>query len=918
MRTAVKRLALILVFILIGLVVALVFARQAWQGFLQDNHIERFEWQELSLSASGLSVSRLEIIQAAPERSVDMNATEVNLSWRVPQRPSTQWRDWLPRLTALSAGDLHLELQAGSEPGVEDAPLETGDGLASFDNLPEQWSDWAPPQIDVEHFTAILPCATGRCELDGSLALHSTEADLAAEPGSPLPVKAHVQLNRDGHQVVVSATLDSISGEVINEALSEASVESAANRGYLLTAELSIDDTRHLTLTTNYQRLPENAALLWQGNVAMPELPQTGWLLSWLQTWYPVEIEELLAQPDKGSLSAGWQLRGPTQHFLTHASGAVKATARIPQAWPAPGIGSIKGDLEVALKLDQGQWLPETLQADLELSQPGAWVNQLPPPLQLQRLNLSVRPAQALPGKPGVSPSVLLPLAVIVKARGNAEVELSSHLAVATAAPWRVQFGETRLTANLAQWNIAGWQITRPELALQLTGEATPSGLNLKFGKPSTASAKRISATPNAEQPLQLHNLDLVLAGASLSARYKIDPTQIETLIFEGPLALSAKQIRHPQLLTQSWRFKGNARADLEQLGLSGVVRAGSGASANLKTQIPYGKASGQAVNVAAEMRVSGQKEIDGLGRVLVAWPELLSASGGTVSANVTAKLAPGQALALDGKLTFTDVGGTWDRTAWRKMNGALQAALAGDRLTVNTSQLTLEEINPGIAVGPVVLAGDYHTALQNLTSGQLTLTHASADVLGGEVSVAPGSWDLAAAPVTVPLQLDRLSVAQLLRVYPAEGLAGTGILSGTIPLLVDPASGVRVKRGRIDALEPGGQLQLSAERLRALGQTSETMNLVAKALENFRYSVLDSDIDYDENGTLMLNLHLKGNSPEVGEGRPVVLNINLEENIPALLTSLQLSGRVTDAVTERVKKMLERRGRQPQEDLIE
>jgi hypothetical protein len=127
----------------------------------------------------------------------------------------------------------------------------------------------------------------------------------------------------------------------------------------------------------------------------------------------------------------------------------------------------------------------------------------------------------------------------------------------------------------------------------------------------------------------------------------------------------------------------------------------------------------------------------------------------------------------------------------------------------------------------------------------------------------------------------------------------------------------VRVERGRLVALEPGGQLQLSAERLRALGQKNQTMELVSKALENFRYSALSSDIDYDENGTLILGLHLKGNSPEVGDGRAVVLNINLEENIPALLTSLQLSGRVTDAVAERVKKLLKKREREPAEDLI-
>ena len=47
----------------------------------------------------------------------------------------------------------------------------------------------------------------------------------------------------------------------------------------------------------------------------------------------------------------------------------------------------------------------------------------------------------------------------------------------------------------------------------------------------------------------------------------------------------------------------------------------------------------------------------------------------------------------------------------------------------------------------------------------------------------------------------------------------------------------------------------------------------------------------------------------ELRGGQPVVLNVNLEEDIPALLTSLQLSGRVNEAVTRRVRELLQESG---------
>jgi hypothetical protein len=148
--------------------------------------------------------------------------------------------------------------------------------------------------------------------------------------------------------------------------------------------------------------------------------------------------------------------------------------------------------------------------------------------------------------------------------------------------------------------------------------------------------------------------------------------------------------------------------------------------------------------------------------------------------------------------------------------------------------------------------------------------------------------------------------------VYPAEGFEGTGRLSGRIPLRITGAT-VEVEQGKMSAVSPGGRLRLPAERLQAMLGRSQAMELVVQALQNFHYSVLDSTIDYDSKGRLVLGLRLEGQNPEVRGGQPVVLNINLEEDIPALLTSLQLSGRVNEAVTERVRERLQQSGQEAQ-----
>jgi hypothetical protein len=157
-------------------------------------------------------------------------------------------------------------------------------------------------------------------------------------------------------------------------------------------------------------------------------------------------------------------------------------------------------------------------------------------------------------------------------------------------------------------------------------------------------------------------------------------------------------------------------------------------------------------------------------------------------------------------------------------------------------------------------------------------------------------------------LELNDIELSQLMEVYPSEGLAGSGVLQGTVPVLIRD-QGVRIDSGKIKAEPPGGTLQLPAERLRGMARNNEAMTLVVQAMENFHYTVLNSTVDYDENGKLILGLRLEGSSPEVRDGHPIVLNINLEEDIPALLTSLQLSGRVNEAVTEKVRNLMQKRG---------
>lgn len=880
----------LLMFVLLLGVLALHFL---WREALQQNGIEELEWQGLDVSLSSVSVHELTLTQAQSGRDIALHARKLTLDWR--------WGEgWQPQLTALTAG--HVKLNWHTKPEEQSIPAP---------EKPTQWPPqlpaWLPSKVAIQQFEASLPCEAGQCSLAGSLSITGSQIDPPINSSSStslvtnakLPIEANVTLNHDGHQVSVLAHLDG-----------------AWDGALSFSAELAIDDIRYLSANSSYSPENANSLVSWQGSVDMPELPQADWLLAWLQTWQNIPLEQWPAQPEKGSAKASWQLQGPkVEDFLAQATGRVNVQARVPQPWPAPRLGKLSGNVELALEANQGQWQPETLKADLKLNHPAEWIKKLPQLMRPESLTLSVRPGAPMPPIPsGFSAAKVsteqnfLPLNVVLDSRGRADISMHSHLAIATKAPWMVQLGKTQLSAALPELKVAGWRLTKPKVKIAVTGWLNTTDADLKIGKPTVLDIDKAEPLSGEMQAtgseMLLKGLRADLAKTQLKASYRLEQGELDQFTLSGPVSLKAKQINHPQLLAQPWQFNSSLNSNLARTDITGVLKAGTGTAVNLDLDFPY---QGP-VTIEGKMRVSGEQEADALSRIFTAWPPLLTVSGGNISASATYNQPQNGAVQLAGKLVFADWSGTYDRTVWNKMNGSAELLLKNDRVSMTTPRLTIDEVNPGLPIGPVVVAGGYETPLAQLAAGRLTLEQASSGALGGEVKIQPGTWDLALAPVTIPVELSQLSLARLMKLYPADGLAGTGILSGTVPLLFDPATGIRVKGGRIDALKPGGRLKVTAERLKALASQSESMKLVAKALEDFRYSVLDSGIDYDEDGTLVLKLHLKGRSPKVGKDQPIVLNVNLEENIPALLTSLQLSGRVSDAVTERVKKMLQKR----------
>lgn len=473
------------------------------------------------------------------------------------------------------------------------------------------------------------------------------------------------------------------------------------------------------------------------------------------------------------------------------------------------------------------------------------------------------------------------------------------------ATGWSLILQQGQIGLALPDTKIGDWALTGIQADVVNSIEADSRTITVQFKPGSRLQVARI-ADETAGGFIGLNNVQVDLADVTLTIHLDGTGSVAERSAIAGQVIIQVDELQHPQLKPQGWRFEGAINGAFADLNIEGQLQSDSG----LVADVTLRNAIDEFLAARIGLAVTGKSGGKALADTLTAWPELLELNSGQMQAVASLRVEPDAPLALDGSVSFDGVGGLIDRTAVTDLSGRLLVRLDGGALTARFRDVNIGQINSGIGIGPIRVLADYRAPQTAPLAGVLDIQQATASFLDGRLRVAPGTIDLAAQPWTLPVEVYEVSLERLLQVYPAEGFSGTGQLNGRVPVMVG-ADGVAVERGTLAAVAPGGLLRLPAERLQAMLGSSQAMELVVEALQNFHYSVLDSTIDYDNKGRLVLGLKLEGNNPEVRGGQPVVLNINLEEDIPALLTSLQLSGRVNEAVTERVRDRLQQSGQE-------
>lgn len=844
--------------LLLVVLVATLYGGYRWQQFKVEQGIEYIDMDGLRLSSHGLTLRQLVLHHRSDsDEKLEVRVEDLKVTF-------DRWTQPLP-VRSVDVRHLDLHWQAEQNAIADDSPDATE--LPSRQDI-EAWARWLPREGDIASFDLILPCSKGSCHERGRMKWAHAGSQL-------LPAEWEMTLDHGTHRLQLQAN----------------AYESATD--IHLDVQLKLDGEPRLTVQN--QLTPEGENRFWRGTLAMNALPEAPWLLAWLDDWLYYTPPPLPELPEQMRIGAGWALLIDTDTVLEAwqvLDGELRVSANLPAPWPVVGIGQLQGQLDLSARVDQGVWLPTELAADLTMQPNVELFAQLPANLRPSALSLNITPAPA----PADTSTQTLPLSVQLAVSGPSPLTLESRLNLETSAPFAVTLESARLKVRSQTLSGPDFQLTGAAADLRLSGHVSQQSAAIRFNKHSTVRINNLTA---AADVLNVDNLLVELAGIGIDADFGNETPQ--ALAVSGKTRVSAGELNHPALRPQSWRWNGMLKADLSKVSLEGPLSNDAGLNLPLVLTHSIEPSATRLNLIFPEMFLRAGNP---LAATLADWPQVLELSNGRIQGKAQLNLPGNQPLAATAALTAKGLGGIYDRIEFSGLDAELSANLLGNRLQLRVTELSVQALNPGFTFGPLRLQGEFAGPLDNLDQGRFAWSLAEARLLGGRLWLEPGAVDLAAATQQLKAHLRGLQLPLLLEAYPAEGLSGTGVIDGEMQLLRS-AAGVSIEQGSLRAREPGGALQFRSAKIQALGQANPAMRLVTEALDDFHYDLLTSDVHYAADGTLNLGLKLHGRNPALEGGRPINFSINLEEDIPALLTSLQLSDRVSETIQRRVQERL-------------
>ena len=447
-----------------------------------------------------------------------------------------------------------------------------------------------------------------------------------------------------------------------------------------------------------------------------------------------------------------------------------------------------------------------------------------------------------------------------------------------------------------------------------------------------TSSAKHLSYdtynTENIALDIRLaysahatsHNLKL-LDGSYLSAdKISSDVTNFSNsrIKLAGELSNTDDQWKYQgklssKLLTASYQSQQLQLADIsidisanaQQLQAQGKVSSGT-LPGQFSFVLAHDLGSGVgSVSLAPIAAIDLSAEDDKLSKLLTPWPYPFDIYTGKIKLKAQSTWSNDKETLLSTDINVEDAGGNVNAILFSGLSFDHQLKILPVLKSAQSSEIKLNTIDSGVTISNIKLQLAA-TASSRGPLPKMVVRQTQGEILGGTFIADDMVYDPNLSKNSVLIKVSDIDLAEVVKTQQMESITATGRLDGRLPVEITK-DGINITDGDLTNQVGGGTIHYTPKNGTGQLKQNPIIGLALDALKDFRYSVLQAHVNYQPDGALTINLEMKGISPEVDKKRPVVLNINTEQNLVSLLKSLRFSQGVSDNIDDQVRQMYER-----------
>ena len=283
-------------------------------------------------------------------------------------------------------------------------------------------------------------------------------------------------------------------------------------------------------------------------------------------------------------------------------------------------------------------------------------------------------------------------------------------------------------------------------------------------------------------------------------------------------------------------------------------------------------------------------------------WPYAWDIVLGTLHSEVEVKWKIGDDGAeYDGTMKYraNEMAGNYDDIVFSGLTTEIGGTFNSvDGITLLPSTITVALLDVGVLVSEIT--ADFSI---NVTDEAVRVSHVSMSALGGHFVTDPFRFSMRKESNDLVLRPQSIQLQFMIDIAEFEDVEMSGTISGALPMTFREKK-LTITNGRLKSDPPGGVVRYLPGRDAADGDGAMSdLGLVSRALANFQYDSLVSNVSYTENGDLKLQMRIVGVNPDMDDKQPVILNLGVENNIPQLLRSLQATRTIEDILERRATK---------------